>query len=122
MNQSVVIAGIISIFLVVCVLFESVILTLFKIDRFSRSLCQATLVNVVSVVAIYFIWPFVSRLDVDEDKVFPLLPILLGVIIVVEALLLKALNRQQTWLRIFIAGAVMNTVSVAILYLLLLFL
>jgi hypothetical protein len=55
-------------------------------------------------------------LDVDEDKVFPLLPILLITTIVVEGALLKVLNFGQPLSRIFLAIFVTNVASFAIFY------
>ena|SRR5215217_5724799 len=116
MNQGFVISSIVGIFLIVCVLFESLIITAFKVKRFPRSLLQAAIVNIASVVVIYFIWPLISRMDIDEDKVFPLLPLLLVITLVIEASILKLLNRQQRWARIFITSIVMNSVSFAVLF------
>ncbi len=116
MNQSLLIAGIVCGFLLVCVLFESLLITAFHITRFARALLHAALVNSASLLMVYGVWPVISRMDIDEDKVFPLLPILLGIVILVEGLLLKILNRQQTWLRVGLVSVVMNVVSMAILY------
>lgn len=116
MSQGLVISSIIGIFLVVCVLFESLIITAFKVNRFLPALLHAAIVNSCSVAAIYVLWPVISRMDVDEDKVFPLLPILILVTLLLEALLLKLLNRQQHWQRIFLTSTVMNIVSFTVLY------
>lgn len=116
MNQGLIISTIVGIFLVVCVLFESLIITAFRVNRFLPALLHAAIANVVSLLAIYFLWPFISKLDLDEDKVFPLLPLLMLVTLIVEALLLKLLNRQQRWLRIFLTSTVMNSVSFFVLY------
>ena len=119
MSQSFVIGSIILIFLIVCVLFESLIITGFKINRFAPALLHAAVVNMASVAIVYVAWPLISRFDFDEDKVFPLLPLLMLMNIFAEALLLKLLNRKQWWSRIFLTSTVMNLVSFTVLYALL---
>jgi hypothetical protein len=119
MNEGAFIFSVIGLFLVVCVLIESFIITAFKMIPFRRALLHSLIVNAASVGVVYVIWPVFRQMNFDEGKAFPLLPILVISTIVVEALLLKALNRPQRWSRIFLASGVMNAVSFAILFLLL---
>jgi hypothetical protein len=119
MNESLLIGSIAGVFLIVCVLFESVVITFFKITPFGRALWNAAVANALSLGVVYLIWPLFSRMNIDEDKVFPLLPILWTATVVTEALVLKFLNRTQPWRRVFITSAVMNSASYAILYLIL---
>jgi hypothetical protein len=119
MNEGAFIFSMIGLFLLVCVLCESFIITAFKIARFGRALLHSFVVNVASVGVVYVMWPLFRQMNFDEGKAFPLLPILVVSTIVVEALLLKALNRPQLWVRIFLTSAVMNAVSFGILFLLL---
>jgi energy-converting hydrogenase Eha subunit A len=65
------------------------------------------------------VWPLFSRMNIDEDKVFPLLPLLWIATVVTEALVLKFVNREQPWRRVFVTSAAMNTASFAVLYLIL---
>jgi hypothetical protein len=119
MNEGAFILSVIGLFLVVCVLFESFIITAFKITRFSRAVLHSFAINAASVGMVYLMWPIFRRMNFDEGKAFPVLPILVVSTIVIEALLLKALNLPQRWARIFLTSAVMNTVSFGILFLLL---
>jgi hypothetical protein len=122
MNESLLIGSIAGVFLVVCVLFESVVIAFFKIAPFGRALWQAALANALSLGVIYLIWPLFSRMNIDEDKVFPLLPLLLITTVTTEALVLKIANRAQPWHRVFLTSAVMNSFSFAVLYLIFSFL
>jgi hypothetical protein len=119
MNESLLIGSIAGVFLIVCVLFESIMIVFFKIASFTRALWQAALANALSLGVIYLMWPLFSRMNIDEDKVFPLLPLLWIATVVTEALVLKFVNRAQPWRRVFLSSAAMNSASFAVLYLIL---
>lgn len=119
MDQTMMIGIVLFVFIMVCILFEAIIITLFKINRFSKSVMHSGVINIISLLVIYFIWPLLSDININESKLFPLLPLLWFVTVVVEGLLLLFLNQQINWKKIFAAAAVMNFVSFLIIYLLL---
>ena len=122
MNEGAVVSSIVGIFLVVCILFESIVITAFGVVPFKRALLQAAIMNVASLLVVYALWPIISRMDIDEDKLFLLLPLLFVATLVIEGLLLKLLNRAQHVLRILGTVVLMNGVSFVVLYGLLLLL
>jgi hypothetical protein len=117
MNETMLIATVVLVYMVVCILFEAIVIRLFRIMVFGRALWQSAVVNLVTLGMIYMMWPIVSSMDIDEDKVFPLLPILFLVTLLTESVLLMLLNKNQPWKRIMLATAVMNVVSYGSLYL-----
>lgn len=119
MDQTMMIGIVLFVFIMVCILFEAIIITLFKINRFSKSVMHSGVINIISLLVIYFIWPLLSDININESKLFPLLPLLWFVTVVVEGLLLLFLNQKQNWKKLFAAAAVMNFVSFLIIYLLL---
>jgi hypothetical protein len=100
------------------VLVETLVVYFMKVRHFAKALLHTTLVNIASVLFIVLAWPIVNSLDIDEDKLFPMLPILFFASIIIEGLLLKTLNKQQSGKRLFIASLLMNTASFGMLYLL----
>jgi hypothetical protein len=116
MNESLVIGSLAGVFILVCVLFQGFLISHFHINRFATVLLHAAIFNIGLLAVLYIIWPLIARLDVDEDKVFPLLPILLITTIVVEGVFLKVLNFRQPWSRIFLASSVTNVPSFVIFY------
>ncbi len=119
MNETLLIGSLVCLFFVVCILFEAVVIKLFRLNRFGRAIASAALVNIASIAVMYMVWPLISRMDIDEDKVFPLLPLLFITAILVEGLFLWLLNRKVEAKKLFLIAAVMNTVSFGMLYLLL---
>ena len=119
MNETMLIATVVLVYIVVCILFEAIVIMLLRINIFGRALWQSVVVNLASLVLIYMMWPIVSSMDIDEDKVFPLLPILFLVTLLTESVLLMPLNKNQSWKRIMLATAVMNGVSFGSLYVIL---
>ncbi len=116
MNEILMIAIIVAVFLIVCVLLEAGTITAFKLALFRRAVLQSLLANCVSVTVIYFCWPLLSRMNIDEGSLFPLLPLLWGSVTVVEAMILMLLNKKQPVLRVLLTSAVMNASSFATLY------
>jgi hypothetical protein len=84
MNESLVIGSLAGVFILVCVLFQGFLISHFHINRFATVLLHAAIFNIGSLAVLYIIWPLIARLDVDEDNVFPVLPILLITTTVVE--------------------------------------
>jgi hypothetical protein len=119
MNETLLIGSIVGSFLVVCILCEAVVIALFRLNRFARAIASAALVNAITIAVMFVVWPLVSSMDIDEDKVFPLLPILFFTAILVEGTVLWLLNRTVSAKKIFLVSAVMNTVSFGALYLIL---
>ena len=119
MQETALYGTLILVFTIVCILFESIVIYIFKITQFVKALGQSTLVNLVTLGMIYLLWPLLSRLDIGADKVFPFVPILFGATFLVEGILLKLLNRHQTTKRIAITALVMNLVSFGSLFMIL---
>lgn len=109
-------------YIVVFIVLEALVLALFRINGFGKSLWQSAVVNLASLAMVYLVWPLISSMDIDEDKVFPLLPILFLMNLLTEGTLLLLLNKRASWRRVMLAVAVMNAVSYACLYLLFSFL
>jgi hypothetical protein len=116
MNETLLIASLLLAFFVVCIFFESIVLALLGIAGWLRSLGQAAIVNACTIILLFVLWPLLSRLNVDEDRVFPMLPILFLSSVALEAVVLKRLNRQHSWKHILMAAALMNVVSYGMLY------
>lgn len=109
-------SSILSIIIIVCVLTESVLITAFGLRPFPKAILQAVVANLLSVLLVYMIWPVMARLNVDEGKLFPLLPILIVSTIISETLILKLFNRTARWSRVLLISCVMNLVSFIVLY------
>ena len=115
------IGTLILIFIVVFVLFESIVIYLFKIAGFSRALWQSAVVNAVTLLLLIAFWPLLNQLNINEDKVFPFVPLLFGATVIIEGLLLKLFNNSQAVKPILLAVVVMNAVSYGTLLLILSF-
>lgn len=119
MQETALYGTLILVFTIVCILFESIVILILKIATFGRALWQSALVNLVTLGVVYGLWPLLSRMDVGADKVFPFVPILFGAAFIVEALLLKLLNKHQPIKRIALAALAMNLVSFGTLFMIL---
>ncbi len=102
---------------------EGFIINLFKINRFWRSVWHAMLVNLVSVIAGFVILNVTD--DTDHEDLFNLEAdtnhlaawgIYWLVSVIIEALVLKLLNRSAPWSKIFAASVVMNIITYVFLY------
>lgn len=107
-------------FMVVCILFEGIIIGLYRFNGYGRSIGQSALINCASLAVVYLVWPLLAALDVDADRFFPLFPLLWLTTVLLEGLLLKLMNRNRPWRRILTVSAVMNATSYGVLYLMLL--
>lgn len=110
-------------FLFVWGLVEGFIIWLFKINKFWRSIWHAMLVNLASVVVGFIIMnttnntAFENYIEIDEGTgYFSGWAIYWAVSVLVEGLLLKALNRSDSWGKVFGASIVMNILTYIIMY------
>jgi hypothetical protein len=102
---------------------EGFIINLFKINRFWKSVWHAMLVNLVSVIAGFVILNVTDgtqyedffELEADTRHLSPWV-IYWIVSVVIEALVLKLLNRSAAWSKIFTASVVMNIITYVFLY------
>lgn len=101
---------------------EGFVIYLFRINSFWRSIWHAIIVNLISLVAGFIIigvsrhtgWEEYTEIGRRSDLTPWIVYFVISVII--ESLVLKAMNRSKSWGRIFSAGIVMNIVSYIILY------
>ena len=106
-------------FMVVCGLLEGMVIYLFRIRRYPVAIGHALVVNIVSLLAGYLLWPLISRIGLDlgsKRLQLPTLAFLWLLTVLIEAPVLKLLNRAQAWERVFMASIVMNFLSYLIFY------
>ena len=110
-------------FLFVWGLVEGFVIYLFKINKFWRSIWHAMLINLASVVVGFIIMNTTNGtaveqyLEIDEGPDYLSGWAIYWVVsVLVEGLLLKALNRNDSWGKIFGASLVMNIITYIIMY------
>lgn len=110
-------------FLLVWGLVEGFIINLFRINRFWKSVWHAIIVNLISLVVGFVLIGVAEQMDWDQytelkasTQLLPAWIVFWAVSVVVEGLVLKALNRSKSWGTIFTASLVMNIVSYVILF------
>lgn len=104
-------------------LIEGFVINLFGINRFWRSVWHAIIVNVISLIIGFVMIGVAHSLGLDEytemEATLKLLPawiVFWAVSVLVEALVLKGLNRSKSWSKIFSASFVMNLLTYIILF------
>jgi len=104
-------------------LIEGTIINLFHITAFWRSILHAAIINIASLIFGVVFLTIISQLDLEtpdgvfDSKSLSFWGLSLLLTIVIEALLLKALNQSALWRKIFIASIVMNIVTYTGMYL-----
>lgn len=122
MNEWAMVGAIALAFLIICFFLEAVVISLFRISRLGRAFLYSLLVNFVSLLAIYLGWPLMYTFRIDTGTWFPLFPILFAATVIMETLLLKWALRVQPLRKLLGIVVLMNLLSFAALYLLLILL
>ena len=102
---------------------EGFVIYLFGINLFWKSIWHAIIVNLISLVVGLIIVGVATAKDLteytslttDPDQL-PTWTIYFILSVVIEALVLRRLNKSKSWSRIFMASVVMNLVSYIVLY------
>ena len=104
-------------------LVEGFVINLYGINRFWRSVWHAIIVNLLSLVVGFIMIGVAHSMDLSEytsvrasTELLPSWIIFWLVSVVVEALVLKALNRSKPWGKIFSASFVMNIITYIIMF------
>lgn len=104
------------VFMLICGLAEGGIIALFGVRRMWAAFWQGLLVNIASLIAGFAVWDFFSGYDLENPaNLLPVFGPLFLLTVLVESLLLKLLNRQAPWPRVWAAGIVMNLISYGLL-------
>jgi hypothetical protein len=122
MNEWVMVGAIALGFLIICFFLEAVVLALFKVSKLGRAFLYSLLVNFVSLLVIYLAWPLMRTFGIDTGTWFPLFPILFATTVIIETFLLRWLTRSVPPSQLLRIVVMMNLLSFAALYLLLILL
>jgi hypothetical protein len=102
---------------------EGFIIHLFGINRFWKSIWHAIIVNLISLVAGFVMVGITSNMGVEKFSEIKagtdylwVWAVYWAVSVVVEALVLKGLNRLKSWSKIFLASVIMNLATYIIIY------
>lgn len=97
------------------VIIETLIMLLFRFDRFSKSLVDSIMANIGSVLLSVLLFLIFNKAEFNISQVSELF-ILYCIVSVFEAWLIKLLNTAMAWPRILITSFVMNFLSFVSLY------
>ena len=106
------------ILLVLIILIEAIVMLLFKLNRFAKSLGDSAIVNIASVLIIFLVTGILADIEVGAIDA-PLILTGAGLYLLTflgESLVLKLLNKNIRWRRIISASAVMNLLTYILLY------
>jgi hypothetical protein len=98
------------------VVIETVVMVLFKFDRFGRSMVYSTMANIGSLLLGILMFLIFNKTEFGVSEGSELI-ILFFITSLFEAWLIKLLNPQIRWGRIILTSFVMNLVSFISLYL-----
>ncbi|HEV8283800.1 MAG TPA: hypothetical protein VGQ09_05800 [Chitinophagaceae bacterium] len=98
------------------VIIETIVMVLFKFDRFGKSLVDSIMANIGSLLLGIFLFLVFNKTEFGVSQVFEL-AVLYIIISIFEAWLIKLLNAKMGWGRIIITSFVMNFLSFTSLYL-----
>lgn len=101
---------------VITVVLETVIMVLFKFDRFRRSLVDSIMANIGSLLLGILLFLVFNKTEFGVSQVSELI-VLYCVTSLFEAWLIKLLNPRMDWGRIIVTSLVMNLLSFILLYL-----
>ena len=101
---------------VITVVLETVIMVLFKFDRFRRSLVYSIMANIGSLLLGILLFLVFNKTEFGVSQLSELI-VLYCVTSVFEAWLIKLLNPRMSWGRIILTSLVMNLLSFLLLYL-----
>ncbi len=98
------------------VIVETIVMLLFKFDRFGECVVDAIMANIGSVLLGVLLFLIFNKTEFAISQVFELV-ILYCITSTFEAWLIKLLNSRMSWRRIIVTSFVMNLLSFAALYL-----
>jgi hypothetical protein len=98
------------------VIVETIVMLLFKFDRFSKSLVDAIMANIGSLLLGILLFLVFNKTEFDVSQIVELV-ILYGITSVFEGWLIKLLNPKMNWSRIILTSFIMNFLSFSMLYL-----
>jgi hypothetical protein len=98
------------------VIVETVVMLLFKFDRFSKSLVDSIMANIGSLLLGILLFLVFNKTEFAISQVSELV-ILYCITAIFEAWLIKLLNTKMNWGKIIITSFVMNLLSFGALYL-----
>jgi hypothetical protein len=101
---------------VITVVLETVIMVLFKFDRFRRSLVYSIMANIGSLLLGVLLFLVFNKTEFGVSQLSELI-VLYCVTSLFEAWLIKLLNARMGWGRIILTSFVMNLLSFILLYL-----
>jgi hypothetical protein len=101
---------------VITVVLETVIMVLFKFDRFRRSLVYSIMANIGSLLLGILLFLVFNKTEFGVSQVSELI-VLYCATSLFEAWLIKLLNPRMDWGRIIVTSLVMNLLSFILLYL-----
>jgi hypothetical protein len=101
---------------VITVVLETVIMVLFKFDRFKRSLVYSIMANIGSLLLGILLFLVFNKTEFGVSQLTELI-VLYGVTSLFEAWLIQLLNPRMSWGRIILTSLVMNLLSFILLYL-----
>jgi hypothetical protein len=97
------------------VIIETIVMMLFKFDRFGKSLVDSIMANIGSLLLAVLLFLVFNKREFAVSQMSELF-ILYCITSVFEAWLIKILNRTMGWGRILLTSFVMNILSFAALY------
>jgi len=98
------------------VIVETVVMLIFRFDRFGKSLLDSIMANIGSVLLGILLFLIFNKTEFDISQILELI-ILYFITSFFEAWLIKLLNANMGWGRIIITSLVMNLLSFVSLYL-----
>ena len=97
------------------VIVETIVMLLFKFDRFSKSLVDSIMANIGSLLLGVLLFLIFNKTEFAISQIFELV-ILYCITSLFEAWLIKLLNVKMSWGKIIITSFIMNLLSFAALY------
>lgn len=98
------------------VIIETIVMVLFKFERFQKSLADSIMANIGSLLLSILLFLILNKTEFSISQVTELI-ILYCIISVFEAWLIKLLNTRMAWSRILVISFVMNLLSFSAIYL-----
>jgi hypothetical protein len=98
------------------VIVETIVMLVFKFDRFSKSLVDSIMANIGSVLLGVLLFLIFNKTEFGISQIFELI-ILYCIVSIFEAWLIKLLNSTMSWRRIIVTSFIMNLLSFVFLYL-----
>ena len=97
------------------VVIETLVMIVFKFDRFSKSLVDSIMANIGSLLLGIFLFLIFNKAEFNVSQRSELI-VLYCIISIFEAILIKLLKPKMGWTRILFTSFVMNLLSFASLY------